>query len=61
MQSMIRDCSPEQFPRVQKFLDLKENEGFSSPAFVADRLLELAFDPSSSDLPVATSLPLEKA
>jgi NAD(P)-dependent dehydrogenase (short-subunit alcohol dehydrogenase family) len=60
MQAMIRDCSPEQFPRVQKFLDLKENEGFSSPAFVADRLLELAFAPSSRDLPVATSLPLEK-
>jgi NAD(P)-dependent dehydrogenase (short-subunit alcohol dehydrogenase family) len=61
MQAMIRDCTPEQFPRVQKFHDLKEKEGFSSPAFVADRLLELAFDTSATDLPVATSLPLEKA
>ena len=60
MQTMIRESSPEQFPRVQKFLDLKAKEGFSSTAFVADRLLELAFDPSSSELPVATSLPLEK-
>ena len=61
MQAMIRDCSPEQFPRVQKFLDLKANEGFSSPAFIADRLLELAFDPSASQQAVAISLPLEKA
>jgi NAD(P)-dependent dehydrogenase (short-subunit alcohol dehydrogenase family) len=61
MQAMIRDCSPEQFPRVQKFLDLKANEGFSSPAFVADRLLELAFDPNLRPQAVAISLPLEKA
>lgn len=61
MQAMIRNCSPEQFPRVQKFLDLKANEGFSSPAFVADRLLELAFDPNLRPQAVAISLPLEKA
>lgn len=61
MQAMIRDCSPEQFPRVQKFLDLKANEGFSSPAFIADRLLDLAFDPSAAEEAVAISLPLEKA
>ncbi|MBK1620556.1 hypothetical protein CKO42_19405 [Lamprobacter modestohalophilus] len=61
MQAMIRNCSPEQFPRVQKFLDLKANEGFSSPAFIADRLLDLAFDPSAAEAAVAISLPLEKA
>ncbi len=60
MQAMIRECSPEQFPRVQKFLDLKANDGFSSPAFIADRLLELAFDSSSADEAVAISLPPEK-
>lgn len=60
MQTMIRNCTPEQFPRVQKFLDLKTNEGFSSPAFVADRLLELAFDTAAADQPVAMTLPLEK-
>ncbi len=58
MQAMIRDCTPEQFPRVQKFLDLKAKDAFSSPAFVADRMLELAFDPAA-DTPVATTLPLE--
>ncbi|MEA1050244.1 SDR family oxidoreductase [Lamprobacter modestohalophilus] len=61
MQAMIRNCSPEQFPRVQKFLDLKANAGFSSPAFIADRLLDLAFDPSAAEEAVAISLPLEKA
>jgi NAD(P)-dependent dehydrogenase (short-subunit alcohol dehydrogenase family) len=59
MQSMIRDCTPEQFPRVQKFLDLKTKNAFSSPAFVADRLLELAFDHAAADTPVLTTLPLE--
>lgn len=58
MQTMIRDCTPEQFPRVQKFLDLKANGAFSSPAFVADQMLELAFDPAA-DVPVLTTLPLE--
>jgi len=60
MQAMIRSCTPEQFPRVQKFLDLKAKDGFSSPAFVADRLLELAFDPSQRSDEVLVTLPLEK-
>jgi len=60
MQAMIRSSTPEQFPRVQKFLDLKEKEGFSSPAFVADRMLELAFDPAARTEQVAVTLPLEK-
>jgi NAD(P)-dependent dehydrogenase (short-subunit alcohol dehydrogenase family) len=61
MQALIRDCSPEQFPRVQKFLDLKATDGFSSPAFVADRMLELAFDPAARTDQVVMTLPLEKA
>jgi NAD(P)-dependent dehydrogenase (short-subunit alcohol dehydrogenase family) len=60
MQAMIRSSTPEEFPRVQKFLDLKEKEGFSSPAFVADRMLELAFDPAARTDQVAVTLPLEK-
>jgi NAD(P)-dependent dehydrogenase (short-subunit alcohol dehydrogenase family) len=60
MQALIRNCTPQQFPRVQKFLDLKAHEGFSSPGFVADRLLELAFDPSQVEQPVLVSLALEK-
>jgi benzil reductase ((S)-benzoin forming) len=61
MQTTIRNCTPEQFPRVQKFLDLKARDAFSSPAFVADRMLELAFDPQAADTPVLTTLPLEHA
>ncbi len=60
MQGLIRQCSPEQFPRVQKFLDLKDRGALSSTGFVADRLLELAFDPVP-DTPVLTILPLERA
>jgi NAD(P)-dependent dehydrogenase (short-subunit alcohol dehydrogenase family) len=60
MQALIRSCTPDQFPRVQKFLDLKASEGFSSPAFIAERLLELAFEPSAAEQPVAISLPPEK-
>jgi benzil reductase ((S)-benzoin forming) len=60
MQTQIRQCSPEQFPRVHKFHDIKAKEAFSSPAFVADRLLELAFDPAMADTPVITSLPMEQ-
>ncbi|WP_295540673.1 SDR family NAD(P)-dependent oxidoreductase [uncultured Thiohalocapsa sp.] len=60
MQALIRSCSPQQFPRVQKFLDFKARDAFSSPAFVADRMLELAFDPvTAADAPVLTTLPLE--
>jgi NAD(P)-dependent dehydrogenase (short-subunit alcohol dehydrogenase family) len=58
MQTMIRGCTPEQFPRVEKFVELKTNEQFSSIGFVADRLLELAFG-ANADTPVLTSLPLE--
>jgi NAD(P)-dependent dehydrogenase (short-subunit alcohol dehydrogenase family) len=60
MQAMIRDCTPERFPRVQKFLDLKATDGFSSPVFVAERMLELAFDPTARAEQVVVSLPLEK-
>ena len=58
MQSMIRGSTPERFPRVQKFLDIKANNAFSSTAFVADRILELACAPAA-DAPVLTTLPLE--
>jgi len=57
MQAMIRDCAPERFPKVQKFLDLKQDNAFSTPAFVAERLLELAFDPAHRTNDVLVSLP----
>jgi NAD(P)-dependent dehydrogenase (short-subunit alcohol dehydrogenase family) len=57
MQALIRNCSPEQFPQVQKFLDLKAADRFSTPEFIADRLLELAFDPAHRTADVLVSLP----
>lgn len=61
MQALIRACTPEQFPRVQKFLDLKAQDGFSTPAYIGERLLELAFGSVGSESPVTLTLPAEKA
>jgi NAD(P)-dependent dehydrogenase (short-subunit alcohol dehydrogenase family) len=56
MQSLIRASSPEQFPMVHKFLDLKKNERFSTPEFVADQILSLAFEPEARTDEVLVSL-----
>lgn len=57
MQSMIRQCDPSQFPQVQKFVDLKEKDNFSTPDFVADGILKLCFDPAYRTDDVLVSLP----
>ncbi len=44
MQEVIRACSPEEFPMVETFLEMKRQEAFNSPAFVARHLLGYAFD-----------------
>ena len=46
MQAAIRKCSPAQFPPVQRFLDLKRDNRFNSPAHVAVELLAMAFEPA---------------
>lgn len=43
MQAAIRASSPERFPEVGRFIGLKEAEAFNSPAWVAEKVLELAF------------------
>jgi NAD(P)-dependent dehydrogenase (short-subunit alcohol dehydrogenase family) len=60
MQELIRGTSAEKFPMVDKFLELKANDSFSSPEFVAQRLLELAFDPEHRPDSVCLRLPMEK-
>lgn len=60
MQSLIRGKSPDEFPMVDKFLDLKEREAFSSPRYVADELLAIAFDPERRSEDVVLRLPPEK-
>ncbi|HEX3794909.1 MAG TPA: SDR family NAD(P)-dependent oxidoreductase [Acidimicrobiales bacterium] len=43
MQALIRSTTPENFPAVDRFLQIKESDAFNSPAWVADQLLALAF------------------
>ncbi len=60
MQSLIRSCSAEQFPMVEKFHELKRDDAFSSGAFVARSLLALAFDPAQRPEQVCTRLAVGK-
>jgi benzil reductase ((S)-benzoin forming) len=60
MQSLIRSFTPEQFPMVQKFHDLKRDDAFSSVEFVAQSLLAVAFDPAARPSEVCTRLPVGK-
>ena len=47
MQALIRGYSKEQFPMVDRFLQMKAENAFSSIEFVAARMFDLAFDPGS--------------
>jgi len=60
MQSLIRSCSAEQFPMVQKFHELKEEDAFSSVSFVAKSLLAIAFDENARPDEVCVRLPAGK-
>ncbi|RMG08604.1 MAG: SDR family oxidoreductase [Planctomycetota bacterium] len=46
MQELIRAQTPDRFPEVERFRQLKQANAFNSPAYVADELLALAFDPA---------------
>jgi benzil reductase ((S)-benzoin forming) len=61
MQALIRDCDRDRFPMVDKFLDLKARDAYSTPEFIAERLLELAFDPAGETQDVLVSLPRERS
>lgn len=58
MQESIRGQKPENFPMVEKFREIKRNESFSTPEFVANHVLQLAFGDNPPD-EVRTSFPLE--
>lgn len=60
MQSMIRSCTAEQFPMVEKFHELKADDAFSSLSFVAKSLLDIAFDPAAHPDEVCVRLPAGK-
>lgn len=60
MQRLIRDCTPEQFPDVERFRQFKRDEAFNTTAFVARHLLEIAFDPAREEEPVVLRLASER-
>ncbi len=59
MQALIRTCTPEQFPEVERFRQMKRDESYNSPGFVAHHLLAIAFDPDAAPDEVALRLPDE--
>lgn len=59
MQEEIRACPPERFPEVGRFHERKRAGHFNSPAFVAERLLRIAFDPAARPDDVLVRLPDE--
>jgi benzil reductase ((S)-benzoin forming) len=59
MQARVRSLSPDQFPMVEKFIELKRQGAYNSPRYVADRLLEIAFDPGARPDAVVLRLPEE--
>ena len=60
MQSLLRECTPADFPEVERFRELKRSEGFNTPGFVAEHLLAIAFDPARRPAEVVVRLPDEK-
>lgn len=59
MQRAIRATSEERFPLRDKFVQMKRDESFSSPAWVARHLLDLAFGPDPGRWAVLERLPAE--
>ncbi len=60
MQALIRQCSPEEFPEVERFREMKRDDSFNTPGFVARHLLAIAFDPAARPAEVTVRLPDEK-
>ena len=59
MQALIRECTPERFPEVERFRERKLEGAFNSPEFVAEHLLAIAFDPERRPEEVAARIPDE--
>ena len=59
MQTTIRAATAEQFPMVQKFIDLKAQEAFNTPPYVAQKILEFATQSGPQTQPVVQRLPEE--
>jgi NAD(P)-dependent dehydrogenase (short-subunit alcohol dehydrogenase family) len=60
MQEQIRSTSAADFPALDKFLAIKKQGTFNTPAFVARHLLAIAFDPDARPAEVVVRLPSER-
>jgi NAD(P)-dependent dehydrogenase (short-subunit alcohol dehydrogenase family) len=60
MQELIRGCSEELFPEVERFRQLKIDDGFNSGEYVARELLAIAFDTTRRPEEVAVRLEYEE-
>jgi benzil reductase ((S)-benzoin forming) len=60
MQTLIRECSEDVFPEVERFKEMKRDDTYNTPGFVAEHLLAIAFDPAHRPEEVAIKLPDEK-
>lgn len=45
MQELIRSSSADDFPALERFVQMKRDENFNDAHFVADEFLSIAFDP----------------
>jgi len=59
MQELIRNCTPERFPEVERFREMRRDDAFNTGEFVARQFLEIAFDPQARPDEVAVALPFE--
>lgn len=60
MQELIRASTPEAFPQLPRFKELKRNDAFNSPEFVAEHMLGVAFDPDYPTTDPLIRVPDEK-
>jgi len=60
MQALIRSSAEEDFPSLERFMELKRDDGFNTVPFVAEHLLAIAFDPTAETDEVDIRLPNEK-
>lgn len=60
MQAMIRSSTKEDFPMLDKFLEMKESDSFNTSFFVAQKIEEFALLEGPQTLPVVQRLPNEK-
>jgi NAD(P)-dependent dehydrogenase (short-subunit alcohol dehydrogenase family) len=57
MQDLIRDCSAERFPEVERFRAMQRDDSFNTGEFVARHFLAIAFDSDARPDEVAWQVP----